>query len=919
MMRFKKIALIPLCICLLSFTPIANIQASENNYKIGVLAKRGPKITLQKWSATADYLSAKLPNSNFTIVPLGFEEIPSAVANKTIDFLLVNPSIYVEMEVLHGTGRIATLKNKGPNGAYTLFGGVLLARADRQDIQAITDLKSGKSFMAVKESSLGGFQLAWTELKKNGIDPYQDFTKLSFRSKHDLVVYAVLNGEVDVGTVRSDTLERMSEEKKINLDDFKIIAKKQPSGVLDFPYRYSTILVPEWPFAKLAHVPDFMAQKVAIALLEMPKDSAAAIQGKNEGWTVPLNYQPIRNLMIDLKIGPFRKFGQLSFSKIIKEYWVPLAISSVFLLFLSVVLAYILKINGQLKQSQALLRVEAVKKTKVEEALEAQRDELEAQVAQVQDTFSHLEKIKKYHDLTSYLFTTSDPTDLLQKALDRVVELSSSELGAIFLWNDITQNLDACVFHALDPASIEKSSLAGSLPAQVLADGKARVISELPVDCFFEINLGITKLFPAELVMLPMQIKDKPLGVIVLGSLNAYPKEDIPVLSHMSDQVSILLDNALTYEKVAQSTKDLSEANDTKDKFFSIISHDLKGPLGSMALIFNLVRRESLTLDDELIATLEKQTNHIHQLLTDLLNWAQSQQKQMITKRSLFTLVEVTNDAVNLLTESALQKDITIITEELDKYLVQADPFMISTVIRNLISNAIKFTPKGGNIILRTQITSSNIKFEVVDSGVGISEKQMANMFQLDKPMSSTLGTAKEKGTGLGLVLCKEFITKNDGKIGVESKLGEGSIFWFSLPRSQKVASVMDSAKSLNELNIGQVLLVEDNPLHLKTSMYQLSQMGLDFEVAGNGEDALALAQTKDYGLILMDIDLPTINGVEVSKALRAQGNNSNIIVLSSYSEEELEEKFHYADFDNFLNKPLEAKRLTSMLHELFG
>ncbi|MDX2470986.1 MAG: PhnD/SsuA/transferrin family substrate-binding protein [SAR324 cluster bacterium] len=900
-------------------TSFSNLYAALNNYKIGVLAKRGPEITVQKWSATADYLSEKLPNLTFTIVPLGFEEVPSAVANKTIDFLLVNPSIYVEMEILHGASRIATLKNKGPNGAYTLFGGVLLARADRQDIQTMGDLRKGKSFMAVKETSLGGFQLGWSELKKYGIDPYQDFTKLSFRSKHDLVVFAVLNGEVDVGTIRSDTLERMAEEKKINLDDFKIIGKKRVTDGVEFPYRHSTILVPEWPFAKLSHVPDFMAQKVAIALLEMPKNSMAAINGKNEGWTVPLNYQPIRNLMIDLKIGPFRKFGQLTFGKIMKQYWLPLAISSVLLLFLSGVLAYILKINGQLKHSQALLRVEAVKKTKVEEALEAQRDELEAQVAQVQETFSHLEKIKKYHDLTSYLFTTSDPIDLLQKALDRVVGLSSSELGAIFLWNEDTKNLDARVFHALDPASISDSSLAGSLPAQVLADGKARVISELPVDCFFEINLGITKLFPAELVMLPMQIKDKPLGVIVLGSLNAYPEEDIPVLSHMSDQVSILLDNALTYEKVAQSTKDLVEANETKDKFFSIISHDLKGPLGSMALIFSLVRRESLTLDDDLIITLEKQTNHIHQLLTDLLNWAQSQKKQMITKRSIFTLIDLTKDAVNLLSESAQQKNITILTEELDSYLVQADKFMISTVVRNLISNAIKFTPEGGSIVIRTQVTSQNIRLEIVDSGIGMSEKQRDSVFKLDKPMSSTLGTANEKGTGLGLILCKEFIVKNAGKIGVESKLGEGSTFWISLPRSQKVALAAEALLPLADLKIGPVLLVEDNPLHLKTSIYQLSQMGLDFDIAKNGEDALDLAQTKDYDLILMDIDLPKINGIEVSKALRAKGKEAKIIVLSSYSQEELEDKFHYADFDNFLNKPLEAEVLTGTLRELFA
>ena len=194
----------------------------KSELKIGVLAKRGSEKALKQWSPLAKYLTDSVKGYSFTIVPLNFEEIYKAVENSDVDFILANSGMYVDFEATYGANRIATLKNVRLGDPYTIFGGVILTKADREDINELDDIK-GKRFMAVNETSLGGWQMAWGVMKDAGINVNKDLKELNFGNTHDAVVEAVMNGTVDVGTVRTDTLERMAGEGKINLADFKII------------------------------------------------------------------------------------------------------------------------------------------------------------------------------------------------------------------------------------------------------------------------------------------------------------------------------------------------------------------------------------------------------------------------------------------------------------------------------------------------------------------------------------------------------------------------------------------------------------------------------------------------------------------------------------------------------------------------
>ena len=300
---------------LLLLTKAAPVVA-DDTVKIGVLSHRGDQATLQMWSATADYLSENLPNYRFMIQPLDFDEVNPAVESGSVDFILVNPGIYVNLEVRYRVSRIATLSNRRGGTPYNIFGGVIFTRADRHDINSLLDLR-GKSFLAVDETSLGGYQMAWRELKRKEIDPVTDFKPLGFGGTHDQVVMAVREGTVDAATVRTDILERMTDDGVIKAGEFKILNPQQDR---EFPFAHSTSLYPEWPFSKVSHTSRTLAQQVAVALLSMPTDHPAALAGKYANWTTPLDYQPVHELFQELRLPPYEQLGKITLADVIRQY-----------------------------------------------------------------------------------------------------------------------------------------------------------------------------------------------------------------------------------------------------------------------------------------------------------------------------------------------------------------------------------------------------------------------------------------------------------------------------------------------------------------------------------------------------------------------------------------------------------------------
>ncbi len=266
--------------------------------KIGVLAKRGAPVCKAKWDATASYLTEAI-GAPVQIVPLKFKKIEATVAGGRVDFILANSAFYVELAKKYNVQAVATLINSRSGNALNQFGGVLFVRAD-SPIQNLADV-AGKSFMHVKRSSFGGSQMGWRLLLDNGIDPTTDCASVAEGKKHDNVVLAVQHGQVEVGTVRSDTLERMADEGKINLADFRILHQQDD----DFPFVHSTRLYPEWPLAATIKATPEMREKVAAALIALTADAPAAQAAKIAGWSEPVDYTEVRECLEAIQYGAF--------------------------------------------------------------------------------------------------------------------------------------------------------------------------------------------------------------------------------------------------------------------------------------------------------------------------------------------------------------------------------------------------------------------------------------------------------------------------------------------------------------------------------------------------------------------------------------------------------------------------------------
>lgn len=234
--------------------------------------------------------------------------------------------------------------------------------------------------------------------------------------------------------------------------------------------------------------------------------------------------------------------------------------------------------------------------------------------------------------------------------------------------------------------------------------------------------------------------------------------------------------------------KELEEANATKDKFFSIIAHDLRSPISTLISLSEVLRTDMDLLDPnqqkEILMNLHDLSRNYLKLLDNLLQWSRIKSGRMVPEPVKFELSEVIREVTAFYQPYALDKLITIIERNILPVHVFADKNMIKLVLRNLISNAIKFTQPSGEIHVIMIVKDSWVEVIIQDNGLGMSAEVMNGLFRIDKTQSSP-GTAGEKGTGLGLHLCKEFVELNHGRIAVESHLGFGSVFNFSVPKAE--------------------------------------------------------------------------------------------------------------------------------------
>jgi signal transduction histidine kinase len=229
----------------------------------------------------------------------------------------------------------------------------------------------------------------------------------------------------------------------------------------------------------------------------------------------------------------------------------------------------------------------------------------------------------------------------------------------------------------------------------------------------------------------------------------------------------------------------LLELNATKDKFFFIIAHDLRNPYQGLIGLAKILDEDIDSLNNEEISKFSKELYHIvnnqYNLLENLLAWSQLQQNTMAFNPNSLLLSQQVNNVFNILNGIAATKNISLKNSMHIMLTVHADVNMLQSILQNLITNSIKFTQPGGNIEVRAFAEGNQVQISVSDNGIGISGQNIGRLFSVDSKFR-TIGTANERGSGLGLVLCKEFTEKHGGKIWVESEIGKGSRFYFTIP-----------------------------------------------------------------------------------------------------------------------------------------
>jgi len=290
-----------------------------------------------------------------------------------------------------------------------------------------------------------------------------------------------------------------------------------------------------------------------------------------------------------------------------------------------------------------------------------------------------------------------------------------------------------------------------------------------------EINLNIERY-----MVMPYYINGQIMMMLgVLNSNQPYSIHDESIFKVITDNLWSVLERYSLQDK-------LRVANESKDKFLSIIAHDLKSPLSSVASMTDLLNTSFSDFDSnsihEYIGLISETSKSTLSLLNNLLNWAKAQTNKIVINREKLSFGELLNEEFELLKQVAENKKLTVDRMTDENITMLVDKNTMSTVIRNLLSNAIKFTPKCGKI----EVSISNYKnglalIAVKDSGIGIAEQEKDMLFDEGKSFHK-LGTENEKGSGLGLLLCKEFVHKNGGKIWVESEVGKGSAFFVTVP-----------------------------------------------------------------------------------------------------------------------------------------
>lgn len=746
------------------FLPFSQkVEAADTPVKIGILAKRGKKQTLKQWTPTAEYLSQTIDNFKFTVIPLNFNEIYPAVETDQIDFILTNPAYYVQLEYKFGAERIATMKNRKFQKTTTRFGGVIFSRKDRNDITICEDLR-GKRFMAVDRYSFGGWIAGWYHFLTHGLDPARDFSSLQFGGTHDAVVYAVRDNVVDGGTVRSDTLERMAAEGKINLDNYKVL--EENSKAAHFPFLLTTALYPEWPMATLRHVDKNLAEQVTIALLQLSPENRAARAASIGGWTIAHNYQSVHTCLKTLKIVPYEYYGIVTWKESFRQHWIEFTLVGITLIGAVVAIISVLLLNRRLKTTMITLDRELENKKTMSEKLQ----QFKLSLDQILDCVFMFEP-----DTLRFIYVNRGAINQVKYTFEELLNMTPLDIKPDFSKENFRQFIAPLL-------SGEKDSITFT------TNHRAKDGQLIPVEVFLQ------------------YVSSQNLGGRFVAIVRDITKRIEENQKKESLQARLL--HAQKLESVGQLASGIAHEINTPTQFIGTNINFLDEVFDDLAVFVEQMQQVAENSPKDIRETIDQALETMDwEYLAEEIPQAIRQSREGVKRVSSIVLAmkefshpgsrEKELKDLNKIIETTVTvarnewKYVANVEFDLDPDLPLV-PLLsdeMGQVILNMIINAAQAigeklgeTPEGGKgtITITTRKKENHVELRIHDTGAGIPEKAQPRIFD---PFYTTKKVGK--GTGQGLAISHDVITeKHGGTIHFTTEIGRGTEFIIKLPVS---------------------------------------------------------------------------------------------------------------------------------------